>query len=525
MTTKVLVGYNDKGNNPDIAVFEGHLGNGPSRPVHASSFVSAGRRTGSGRIALLDNIELRNVQPASKTTVSLDLTYFKAAGWLGSHEIQTGVYLQPRLRNTSTTYYSNDGFSLEEVALRDPNNAAAGTIPFHRRYYDVASITTVDLHASDNAVYVQDSWKPGARLTINAGVRLDWINASDPLFDFDMVSDLAIGPRVGANYALTADSKNILRASYGRVGDVPNSTYIGSAGSAVAGIRDEYDHDLDGTFESVFLDAGRHARVAEPPDRSGSAMALGGRDARRISPPAAAAADARCQRHLARVQTPSGAGRSQRHLRRRRLSRLSDVTQNDILLITDNHWNSFVYRGVEIDVTKRTSRMQLIANYTRAWQHIDGTWQPNDPASFIQPDAFANDKGLGTIRGNTPNSLRDGRRAEPDVGRSSGAARRRLRRALESRAGGELVGAVGTLPDPSSRASRRRIRSSVRRRSPCRTDASSRIRWRRRFASPAPIAVTSRSKRRISTSSTCASGAISASASASSTFPSTCSTS
>ena len=28
-----------------------------------------------------------------------------------------------------------------------------------------------------------------------------------------------------------------------------------------------------------------------------------------------------------------------------------DVTQNDILLITDNHWNSFVYRGVEIDVT------------------------------------------------------------------------------------------------------------------------------------------------------------------------------
>ena len=49
--------------------------------------------------------------------------------------------------------------------------------------------------------------------------------------------------------------------------------------------------------------------------------------------------------------------------------------------------------------------MQLIANYTRAWQHIAGTWQPNDPASFIQPEAFPNDKGLGTIRGNTPNSL------------------------------------------------------------------------------------------------------------------------
>jgi hypothetical protein len=28
MTTKVLVGDNDKGNNPDVGVFEGHLGNG-----------------------------------------------------------------------------------------------------------------------------------------------------------------------------------------------------------------------------------------------------------------------------------------------------------------------------------------------------------------------------------------------------------------------------------------------------------------------------------------------------------------
>ncbi len=26
--------------------------------------------------------------------------------------------------------------------------------------------------------------------------------------------------------------------------------------------------------------------------------------------------------------------------------------------------------------------------YTRGWQHLDGTWQPNDPASFIQPSAL-----------------------------------------------------------------------------------------------------------------------------------------
>jgi hypothetical protein len=36
---------------------------------------------------------------------------------------------------------------------------------------------------------------------------------------------------------------------------------------------------------------------------------------------------------------------------------------------------------------------------------MDGTWQPNDPASFIQPGHFANDRCLGSLRGETTNSL------------------------------------------------------------------------------------------------------------------------
>ena len=42
----------------------------------------------------------------------------------------------------------------------DPSNAGAGVVPFHRRYYGVPSITTLRLHARDNAIYMQDSWKP-----------------------------------------------------------------------------------------------------------------------------------------------------------------------------------------------------------------------------------------------------------------------------------------------------------------------------------------------------------------------------
>ena len=78
---------------------------------------------------------------------------------------------------------------------------------------------------------------------------------------------------------------------------------------------------------------------------------------------------------------------------------------NDIFQITNNTYNWFVYTGLEISVAKRAKNMQIIGGYTRGWQHLAGTWQPHDPASFIQPDAFPNDAGLGSWRGNVTSSL------------------------------------------------------------------------------------------------------------------------
>jgi len=406
LTTRVLASYNDKGSNTSVDVFEKHLGTGgPSRPVHTSSFVSAGRRAGSGVIAVLDQPETRTLDPASKTTISIDATFFQPAGKWGSHELQVGTYLQPRLHNTRTTHYSNGGFALEEVALLDPNNAARGVVPFHRRYYSLPAITTFDLRARDNAVYLQDSWRPHPRLTVNAGLRLDWIRGRDAFFDLETLSDLAIGPRLGVIYAPTRGGQHLLRASYGRVGDVPNANYVGNAGTAAAGIRDEYDNDLDSTFETVFATpastaVSQNRRV--DPDRRwpwvdeylvGYRRQLRGQLTFDVS-----FIDRQYKHRPAVVEVngiyDGGAFRGYR-----------DESQNDIGLVTDNKWNWFVYRGVEIDVTKRTKTMQLIANYTRAWQHLAGTWQPNDPASFIQPEAFANDRGIGSLRGNVTNSL------------------------------------------------------------------------------------------------------------------------
>lgn len=83
-------------------------------------------------------------------------------------------------------------------------------------------------------------------------------------------------------------------------------------------------------------------------------------------------------------------------------------TLNDIYLITNNSWNWFVYTALEMTVSKRGKNFQIFGGYTHGWQHIAGTWQPNDPASFIQPDAFPNDKGIGSWRGNNTSSLATG---------------------------------------------------------------------------------------------------------------------
>jgi hypothetical protein len=73
-----------------------------------------------------------------------------------------------------------------------------------------------------------------------------------------------------------------------------------------------------------------------------------------------------------------------------------DESFNDIYKITNNVWNWPVYTFFELQATKQVDRLQAIASYTHQWRHLAGTWQPNDPASFIQPDAFPNSKGIGS---------------------------------------------------------------------------------------------------------------------------------
>ena len=101
--------------------------------------------------------------------------------------------------------------------LIDPANPSLGTRPFRRERRDVGELTTTDARDRDIGLYFTDSWKPAERLTLNLGLRVDFVKRFDNLDNFDRMNTTVFGPRVGFSYMVTANARNVIRGSYGRV--------------------------------------------------------------------------------------------------------------------------------------------------------------------------------------------------------------------------------------------------------------------------------------------------------------------
>lgn len=412
VTTTVTASYNGKGGS-DANTFE-RLGlTGPQIIIHNGANVSGATLQGTGRILEGGNLQSYALQPASQVILRADLTYFKD-GWFGNHQFQTGIFAAPRNRYDQTTNYVNDGFVLEEHRLRDLDNVAAGTVPFHRRYVTPTSLTTRAARDRDIGIYVQDSWRPMSRLTLSLGVRADFVRRYDDVFKIERQSSTEIGPRFGFSYQLTSDARTILRGSAVRVHEQVMGrdaiTLFGA--SEAAGQRDEYDFDGDGRFESIVSTPARTASIADYEFADGlhqpyvNEYILGLRRQFPWSLSVDIAGIWRSYRDTwARVDVngiyPDGPNQPFGGFGR------IDANRGIIFQQQNNSWSTLEYRALEVTVAKNMSHnFQLMAGFNRQWQHFGGTWNPTDPARFIQPNAFPSDALLYMPRGNNEeNSL------------------------------------------------------------------------------------------------------------------------
>ena len=425
LTTQMSASYNNKG-GADEDTYEGFEGFGPQVQVHESTRISGGRPVGTGLLVTMNNTDELTIAPSWMWVFRGDLTYFRE-GWAGSHEFKTGVWAAPVLARDVISRAVNDGFIIERVRQVNPANPAAGLVPYYRQLVSPIEIQETAARDRDYAVYVQDTWKPVPRLTLNVGVRADFVRRYDEIFNVERMNSLNVGPRFGVAYLVTEDARNVLRGFAGRIHEQVNGrdpiTTFGPTSEREE--RELFDADGDGVFELQNVTPAQTAELsalAFDPDLHqpfvneyvlGFARQFAGQLSLDLSATRRYFKDGYAEIDINGIY-PEGPNQPFVGFGR------VDPNQGRIMQQTNATWTDVVVTNLEAVVAKNlANNFQLMMSLTRQWQHLEGTWNPTDPARFIQPDAFPNNRDLSRhLFGNGDDNSLDG------GGRESGVAYR-----------------------------------------------------------------------------------------------------
>ncbi len=128
--------------------------------------------------------------------VNASISHF-AEKW-GRHDLKFGVEVE-RSRVRDRNYYINGTYYY--------NYGGAPYYAYSGSNYDVSGRNRRE------SVFVQDSWKPSERLTLNLGVRMDHLSGGAP--DADSVySNTVLAPRLGFAFDVTGRGTTVLKGSY-----------------------------------------------------------------------------------------------------------------------------------------------------------------------------------------------------------------------------------------------------------------------------------------------------------------------
>jgi hypothetical protein len=344
------------------------------------------------------------LNPSHKESVTGDVTYYVPNAW-GSHELGAGFYLQPHELSKVTTYYANNGGVIQQdAALKNPNDPTQGFSVFHTRSVGgTSSLLSSYIGANDYAWYIQDRWHPIQRLSITAGLRPDWISGRDAQFKVTTQHSWNWAPRIGGAYILTKNQKNVIRASWSKIADITNASYLGTAANSTVTTTDTYYKPDGSIFNTIVTPGSTSSSLGKTfdPDRHqgyvrewivGYRTQLKGEVTVDVSYIDREYRDRPAEIDTNQIYTTNSSGQTV-------WSGLTNPVLNNTYYITNNKWNWFVYQGYEISVSKQSRNLQLFSTYSYSPDHLGGTWQPNDPTAIIEPTKFANNAGLGTVRG------------------------------------------------------------------------------------------------------------------------------
>lgn len=154
--------------------------------------------------------------------VGLDATTYFSAG--GDHQLKAGFQIE-NISNDVQSGYNAD--RILYYAGRPYTVAATGEqVRGEFGYFRLLNISTLgEVESRNDALFIQDTWRPTSRLTLNLGLRAEHeripnfgeVGAANPI-EFDFADKLA--PRLGFAYDVTGDGRTKAYGSYGKYYDV-----------------------------------------------------------------------------------------------------------------------------------------------------------------------------------------------------------------------------------------------------------------------------------------------------------------